>query len=682
MVDNAAAGGGGNVPPIAVAAAGGNLPPNFHIDAYDRKKTRWSRWVERLETAFTIYGVVDGDLRRNLLLHLMGSETYETLCDKIAPDNPRTKTFQVIVDTLEQHFNPRPLEISENFRFKCRRQGDKDALSPDETIDEYLVALRRIAVTCNFGNYLDTALRNQLVFGLRRNDIRGRLLEHRQLTLQDARDIAVGMELSQKGGAEIAGSLAKSEVNAVQHRRGKAYDKKVGGKSPTAGKSTGEKFCFRCGDKSHLAKACKHQNTVCSYCHTKGHLERVCMRKSSASKASAGKSDTKSGAVKAIDQRCDSTENIDAGEVMYGEICTLNGSRAAKLWLTLVLNGVPIRFEIDTGSPVSIISAQLFQQYFKECQLRKCSLNLVSYCDTNIRVLGVLEVTVDCRGVRATLPLYVVNSSKHPLLGREWLKVLNVNWNAILKKEAAVNVIDQPVGSRDTAEQLKQIFAKYASVFQDSMGKIAAVQAKLNLKPNAQPVFLKARKVPFNLRATVDKELDKLESEGVLTKVSHSNWATPIVPVKKADNRVRICGDYKQTVNPQLKVDQHPLPTIDELFASLAGGQKFTKIDLVQAYLQMEVAEEDREMLTLSTHRGLYRPNRLMYGVASAPAIWQRQIETILQGIEGVTVFLDDIKVTGPTDAIHLQRLEEVMRRLSYYGIPVNHFFRYLYISL
>lgn len=331
MIENPAASAGGNLPPIATAAGGGNLPPNFHIDAYDRKKTCWSRWVERQETAFTIYGVVDETLRRNLLLHLMGSETYEALCDKIAPDNPRTKTFQRIVDTLEQHFNPRPLEISENFRFKCRCQGDKNALSPEETIDEYLIALRRIAVTCNFGNYLDTALRNQFVFGLKRNDIRGCLLERRDLTLQDARDIAVSMELSQKGGAEIAGSLSKSEVNAVHHRRGKDYDKKERAKFSTTAKSAGEKYCYRCGDKSHLAKSCKHQNTQCSYCNIKGHLARACMKKSSTGKNSAGKSETKSYAVKAIDQRCDSTENIDTNEVMYGEICTLNSSSMTKL---------------------------------------------------------------------------------------------------------------------------------------------------------------------------------------------------------------------------------------------------------------------------------------------------------------------------------------------------------------
>lgn len=80
-------------------------------------------------------------------------------------------------------------------------------------------------------------------------------------------------------------------------------------------------------------------------------------------------------------------------------------------------------------------------------------------------------------------------------------------------------------------------------------------------------------------------------------------------------------------------IDEHPLPTINELFASMAGGTKFTKIDLQQAYLQLEVHEEDRKLLTLSTHKGLFRNTRLMYEIASAPAIWQREIENILGDI-------------------------------------------------
>lgn len=107
-----------------------------------------------------------------------------------------------------------------------------------------------------------------------------------------------------------------------------------------------------------------------------------------------------------------------------------------------------------------------------------------------------------------------------------------------------------------------------------------------------------------------------------------------------------------------MQIDSHPLPTIEELFADMAGGQKFTKIDLSQAYLQLEVASDSREILTLNTHKGLYHPTGLMYGIATAPAIRQRHIEMILKDIPGVSVFLDDIKITGPDEKIHLERLE------------------------
>lgn len=77
----------------------------------------------------------------------------------------------------------------------------------------------------------------------------------------------------------------------------------------------------------------------------------------------------------------------------------------------------------------------------------------------------------------------------------------------------------------------------------------------------------------------------------------------------------------------------------------------------------MEVVQEDREILTLNTHRGLYQPTRLMYGIASAPAIWQKNIEIILQNIPAVKVFIDDIKITGENDVVRIERVKEILKR-------------------
>ena len=93
---------------------------------------------------------------------------------------------------------------------------------------------------------------------------------------------------------------------------------------------------------------------------------------------------------------------------------------------------------------------------------------------------------------------------------------------------------------------------------------------------------------------------------------------------------MRIYGDYKGTVNPLLETEEYPLPRIDDIFVKLAGEQRFTKINLKQAYHQMEVEEESQEYLTINTHQGLYRYNGLVFGITSAPAIWQSTIHQVL----------------------------------------------------
>ena len=213
---------------------------------------------------------------------------------------------------------------------------------------------------------------------------------------------------------------------------------------------------------------------------------------------------------------------------------------------------------------------------------------------------------------------------------------------------------------------------KPKNVFQDGIGKLQGIKTKLHKKDDARPKFVKARQLPYAMRPKVEQELTRLVDAGILSPVEISEWATPIVHVLKDNGSVRICGDFKTTVNPVLNVDQYPLPTVDDIFSNLAGGQLLTKLDLTQAYLHLEVDEEFRDLLTICTHRGLYRYNRLPYGIASAPAIWQRTMEMVLQDIPGTQVILDDMIITGKTMEEHLSNLAKVLERLDSKGLRVN----------
>lgn len=114
------------------------------------------------------------------------------------------------------------------------------------------------------------------------------------------------------------------------------------------------------------------------------------------------------------------------------------------------------------------------------------------------------------------------------------------------------------------------------------------------------------------------------------------------------------------------------MPNCDEVFQKLAGGQHFTKLDLADANLELELDEESRRYVVITTHKGLYRVNRLAFGLACAPAIFQAVIEQILAGIPQTQPYLDDIFVTGATREEHLANLRCCLQRMRDAGVRLR----------
>ena len=202
----------------------------------------------------------------------------------------------------------------------------------------------------------------------------------------------------------------------------------------------------------------------------------------------------------------------------------------------------------------------------KKVSLCPSNAILETYSGELLGVLGEVKVNVKYKTQSKFLPVVVVKGNGPALFGRDWVEAIKLDWKSIHF------VTDE---------------SKKYSVFDNNLGCIKGITATLKVKEGVQPKFFKSRPVPFALRDKISAELDRLERTGILKKVECSDWAAPIVPAMKADDgSVRICGDFKVTVNPYLDIPEYPFPTSEELFTKLNGGEKFSKLDLSQAYNQ------------------------------------------------------------------------------------------------
>ncbi len=133
-----------------------------------------------------------------------------------------------------------------------------------------------------------------------------------------------------------------------------------------------------------------------------------------------------------------------------------------------------------------------------------------------------------------------------------------------------------------TDDRLSLLLDKYSEVFKE---ELKGFKAKL-WGNDDNPIYCKALPVPYSIRSLVEDQIDKLVQQKIIEPIAYSDW---VVPVMKADGNIRICGDFKLTVNKVSKLDRYPLPRIEDLFTNLFGGVAFTKLDLSQAYQQLEL---------------------------------------------------------------------------------------------
>ncbi|CAC5386472.1 unnamed protein product [Mytilus coruscus] len=248
------------------------------------------------------------------------------------------------------------------------------------------------------------------------------------------------------------------------------------------------------------------------------------------------------------------------------------------------VNECEIAMEIDTGASVSIMSEDTYKKYKSKFRIEQTSAELRTYMGEQIPVIGRAIVNVNYKKESAKLPILIVKRKGLNLLGRNWLNKLRLDWKDIFSV----------VGSDNQLSDLNMILEANKEVFKDELGTVKGMKAKIYVDESAIPKYFKARLLPYALKDKVEMELERLEKEGQVQQVEFSDWAAPIVPVVKENGSIRICGDYKVTVYAVSKLDNYLIPKTEDLYATLGGGQEYTKLDLNQAYQQLELDEDSK----------------------------------------------------------------------------------------
>lgn len=631
-------------------------PPKMNFIPLTEKET-FQNFIKRLTVYFLLNNISDPKTKVYVLLSTIPPTLHERIYDLCSPEDPVNKPFGELTRILDEYIDPKPSIWALQHKFISRTQEQ------DENVATYASELKKLSLHCEFkcNNCEKTILENflclQFIRGLKDGDIRMKILQDREkLPFAKLVQIATSIEMGKTENSSMSADIQKRRepINKITPRStlketpGSSRPNIRCGPPKTIEDLKGK--CFRCGKSDHRSNECGAKKSICLKCQKEGHLARVCLQPEKNTYQ--------------LDDSSSSESNDSTGDINL-----IKSEIAERYMIPIQIENKNLQMEFDTGAALSSMSLKHYKKLNIDKKIFKTNMKLKTYTGEVIEPAGVAYVSCTYKNQPFHGKLYIIKQEVDPIFGRSWMKEINIEL-------ADIRMVQ-------TSEQLKldQIFDEFAtSVFQQDLGKIPNYKGHLSLNENVHPIFIKPRRIPYALKARVDEEIERLVAAGVITKVDHSDWGTPVVPIVKPNGSIRLCADYKVTLNKVIKDETYPIPIIEDIFAEMNGGKFFCTLDITQAYLNMEMDDESAALQTLSTHKGTYKVNRLMFGVKVAPSLWQKFMDQLLQGLDGVKCFFDDIIIQGATENQLLKRLKDVLLRLKQSNLRVNkekcHFFK------
>lgn len=567
-------------------------------------------WFMMLEAAHQVLEASSGKQisKKMYLLANMGAKAAALARDILAPESISTE--EVVYETIKN-------AILGHFKSQKLEMAERAIFynaiqKPNETVASFFSRLKQLAEFCNFKTYLDDMLRDRMVLGCLSPEAKKKLLQMEKLTLKDVKDVLSvfeAMECSKHTMISEALHETKPERKHTQPR----FNQKPF-------------LCTKCGRNNCKGRDnCIAYGQKCRACGRLNHFAKVCRTRRVPFKKE----------VHAIEEK-------RTNELMHVETFpTHNVTQQVQMQI----NGKVVMMEIDTGASATLISERMWRK-LNAPELLASNTIFRAYDGHKIEPIGEFHCTLQSNNIMTEADITVVPGWKdYGLLGRD-----NISKFYPMLLNKSINAVE-------SVSQLKAM-------------KVSPV--KVVVKDFSLLRFCSARPVPLPLHKSVVNALKDLEKRGIITPVSSSPYASPVVWVKKRDGTLRMCADFKVHVNKAISSDSYPIPTNEVVFSGLKGSTYFAKIDLKEAYWQIPLDKDSRQICTINTTKGLYEFTRLPKGMKNSSAIFQRTIEEVLSGLKGVVIYQDDILIHGIDKAELSRRVSNVLDRLQQKDVTIN----------
>lgn len=607
-------------------------PPKPLVLQGEKNGKSWKSWIKQYGWFEVATGMRDKSVEVQVATFMasIGPEATD-IFETFASTDEQQQSIVEIKKLFETYFTPKSNPFYERYLFHRMNQEE------GESFDEFLTKIRAQSSKCELGPMHDTFLTDKIIFGIRKETTREKLLaeEPINLTLDRVTNMCRAIELTSKQIRDINHDSSAVHAFAKNQRQRPSTSRKP------SSQSTETFDCKRCG-RNHGPKSCPAYGKKCNKCGREGHLAEMC--RSTDDRSSKKQSTQKAKKVHAVeDEQTSEEDEFYINAIQRDHPKTETNCDDDRNWIEKIKIGtVPTKIKLDSGAQCNVIARSLAIQVGAQ-MMDSRTKRIITYGGQQINVSGEIVANCRVRGRTYDLKFIVVDKDVSPVLGK-----ISCEKTGLVMRIKEIN---------------QEVF--------DGLGCLKNYEYDIDFIDNPHFNIHAARRIPHAYRQMVKEELDQMVKQNVIREVTDASPAVSPMVVVKQKGKIRICIDPTD-VNKNVIRRNYPLKTIEEITTKIAGATIFSKLDCRKGFWQIQLSERTQKYLTFATPWGRYCCIKLPFGLCSAPEVFQQIMSKLLTGIQNAEASMDDILIFASTKEELQNTTQEVINRIKSAGLTLN----------